>query len=421
MTRTVVILATLDTKGAEAAFLKETFARRGPTPLLLDLGLLGPPEVKPDISREEVANAAEATVSSLLTGLREVAIERMGTGAGLLLKRLYDQGQVHGVIGLGGNQGTAMACLAMQALPLGVPKVMVSTIASGNTRPYIGAKDITMIFAVADLLGGPNPISRSILTQAASALTGMVLWGQGGLEIPPGPPLIAITALGNTQPAVSRCLALLTEEGWRSVTFHASGAGGTAMEELIEAGKINAVLDITPHELVGEVLGYDIYAPVRPGRLTAAGRRGIPQVVSTGGLDYHCLGSKATIPVELQDRVTYMHNPLNANIMLTAEELHRLGKAMAERLNESAGPVALLLPRKGWSHYGREEGPLWNPKGMAAFAASLKANLKPQIDLLELDLHINDPPFAETCVKLLRKMLEGYKAEPRKEKGYARS
>lgn len=420
MAKAIVILATLDTKGAEAAFLKETFEQRGLTPLLLDLGLLEPPEVTPDIPREEVALAAEAAVSDLLAAPREVAMERMGAGAGLLLKRLYDQGRLHGVIGMGGNQGTAMACLAMQHLPLGVPKVMVSTIASGDTRPYIGAKDITMLFAVADLLGGLNPISRSILTQAASALTGMVLWGEG-LEVPSGPPLIAITALGNTQPAVTRCLKLLTSERWRPVTFHASGACGTAMEELIDAGKIDAVLDITPHELVGEVLGYDIYRPVRSGRLTAAGRRGIPQVISSGGLDYYCLGPKATIPLELQDRVTYMHNPWNANVMLTAEELHRLGRAMAERLNESTGPVSFLLPLKGWSHYGREEGPLWNPKGMAAFAASLKATLKPKIDLLELDLHINDPPFAETAVKLLRKMLEGWKVEPRKEKGYARS
>lgn len=417
MTKAIVILATLDTKGAEAAFLKEVFERKGLAPLLLDLGLLGPPEVAPDIPRDEVALAAEASVSGLLAGPREVAMERMGRGAGFLLRRLYDQGRLHGVIGMGGNQGTSMACLAMQVLPLGVPKVMVSTIASGDTRPYIGAKDIAMFFAVADLFGGPNPISRSILTQVAAALTGMVLWGEE-LAVPSGPPLIAITALGNTHPAVARCLKLLTYAGWRPVTFHASGACGTAMEELIDAGKIDAVLDITPHELVGEVLGYDIYRPVQPGRLTAAGRRGIPQVVSTGGLDYYCFGPKATIPPELQDRVSYMHNPLNANVMLTAEELSRLGKAMAERLNESAGPVSLILPLKGWSHYGREEGPLWNPMGRVAFATGLKASLRPKIELLELDLHINDPPFAETCVACLRKMWGKSQAEPREEKGH---
>lgn len=408
MAKSIAILATLDTKGAEAAFLKEMFAQRGLSPLLLDLGLREEPAVPPDISREAVAEAAEATVGGLLASSREEAMARMGTGAGILLRQRYEQGRLHGVIGLGGNQGTAMACLAMQALPLGLPKVMVSTVASGNIRPYIGAKDIAMVFAVADLFGGPNPISRSVLTQAAGALSGMVLWGEE-LGVSSKPLLVAITALGNTHPAVARCHELLAARGWCGVAFHASGACGTAMEELIAARKIDAVLDITPHELVGEILGYDIYTPVRPGRLTAAGRRGIPQVVSTGGLEYYCFGPKETMPPEVQDRVIYMHNPANANVMLTTAEMSRLGRAMAERLNESTGPVSLMLPLKGWSEYGREDGPLWNPKGRAAFAASLKASLRPNVELVELDLHINDPPFAETCVERLGTWLKEQK------------
>ncbi len=412
MAKTIAILATLDTKGAEAAFLKQIFAQRGLNPLLLDLGLLEDPVVSSDISRDAVAETAKASVAGLLASSRDEAMARMGVGAGILLKKLHDQGKLHGVIGLGGNQGTAMACLAMQALPLGLPKVMVSTVASGDIRPHIGSKDIAMVFAVADLFGGPNPISRSILTQAAGALSGMVLWGEE-LAVPSGLLVIAMSALGNTHPAVARCHELLTGEGWCGVTFHASGACGTAMEELIEAAKIHAVLDITPHELVGEILGHDIYTPVRPGRLTAAGRRGIPQVVSTGGLEYYCLGPRESIPPELQDRVIYMHNPANANVMLTAEEMSRLGQAMAQRLNQSIGPVSLILPLKGWSEYGREEGPLWNPKGRAVFAASLKAALRPNVELVELDLHINDPPFAETCVERLAAMLQGPSVRPR--------
>lgn len=406
MTRTVAVLATLDTKGREAAFVKQTLEDRGLRPLVVDLGLVGPPETTPDVSREEVARAAGVTVAGLLAGPRETAMERMGAGAGVLLKGLYQGGTLHGVIGIGGNQGTAVACSAMQVLPLGIPKVVVSTVASGNTRPYIGAKDIAMLFAVSDLLGGPNPVSRYVLAQAAAALAGMVLWGEG-LAVPPGPPLLAVTALGNTHPAVTRCLERIADHGWRAVAFHASGACGTAMEELIEAGHIDGVLDLTPHELVGEVLGHDIYTPVRPGRLTAAGRRGIPQVVSTGGLEYYCLGPKETIPPALRGRPTYMHNPLNANVALTAEELGRLAGAMAERLNASTGPVAVLLPLRGWSEYGREGGPLWNPEGLAAFAAGIRATLNPEVELVELDLHINDPPVAETCVDLVRKMLDG--------------
>ncbi len=416
--KTVVILSTLDTKGAETAFLKETFEQRGLTPLLIDLGLLGPPEIAPDISRGEVALAAQSSISRLLAEPREVAMAHMGKGAGHIVQRLCSEKRLSGVIGIGGNQGTAMSCLAMQAIPLGVPKVVVSTVASGDMRPYIGAKDIAVFFAVADLLGGPNPISRSVLSQAASALAGMIVWGEE-LIIAPGSPLVAITALGNTNSAVTLCVKLLVAEGWRTVAFHASGASGTAMEELIDAGKIDAVLDITPHELVGDVLGHDIYRPVRPGRLTAACRRGIPQVVSTGGVDYYCLGPKATIPPDLQNRPTVMHNSLNANVMLNSEELSRLGKTMAERLNSSTGPVALVLPLRGWSHYGREGGPLWNPSGRSAFTASLKSTLLPKVELLELDLHINEPPFAEVCVELLRKMLRGRRAEHQQGKSYA--
>lgn len=404
MARIVAILATLDTKGREAAFVKKALEERGLQPLVVDLGLVGPPQTTPDVSREEVARAADATIADLLAGLRDTAMERMGTGAGVLVKRLYEQGRLHGVIGIGGNQGTALACLAMQSLPLGVPKVMVSTTASGNTRPYIGAKDIAMFFAVADLLGGPNPVSAYVLSQAASAIAGMVLWG-GALSVPEGSPLVAITALGNTHPTVTRCLERLAGQGWRAVTFHASGACGSAMEELIEAGKFDAVLDITPHEFVGEVLGHDVYTPVRPGRLTAAGRCGIPQVVSTGGVDYYVLGPRETIPPLLRDRPSCMHNPFCANVALSVEEFGRLGRAMAERLNQSTGPVAFVLPLRGWSHYGREGGPLWNPDGRAAFGASLRAALSPKVELLEVDLDINDPPFADICVELLRRMV----------------
>jgi uncharacterized protein (UPF0261 family) len=418
MAKTVVIVATLDTKGAEAAFLKETLERRGLNALLVDLGLMERPEKEADVPRNEVALAARSSVARLRAGSRDVAMEGMARGGQKIVGRLYREGKLHGIIGVGGNQGTAMACQVMQSLPIGVPKVMVSTVASGDMRPYIGAKDITVLFAVADLIGGPNPVSRSILSQAASAVAGMVLWGED-VFIEPGPPLVAITALGNTHPAVNRCLKLVTSEGWRAVTFHASGASGTAMEELIEAGKIDAVLDITPHELVGDVLGFDIYKPVRPGRLTAAGRRGIAQVVSAGGVDYYCLGPKATIPQELLDRPMTMHNPLNANVALTVEELGRLGKVMAERLNASTGPVAFVLPLRGWSHYGREGGPLWNPSGRKAFEESLKSNLQDNVELLELDSHINDPSFAEACVGLLHEMLMGKKVRPRKGTTYA--
>ncbi|MEM4846675.1 MAG: Tm-1-like ATP-binding domain-containing protein [Thermosphaera sp.] len=402
---TVVILATLDTKGEEAAFLAEIFERQGFASRLLDLGLLEPPQITPHITRDEVARAARSSVAELVKSSKAIAMSRMSEGAGTLLKNLHSQEGVAGVIGIGGNQGAAMACSAMQVLPLGVPKVMVSTVVSGDIRPYIKAKDIAMFFSVGDILGGPNPITRSVLSQAAAALVGMMTWGEG-LEIPQGPPVVAITALGNTHPAVTRCVDRLKDYGYRVVPFHASGACGSAMEELIEEGKIDGVLDLTPHELVGDVLGADIYRPVRPGRLLAAARQGIPQVISTGGLDYYCFGPEETILPHLRDRTVYMHNPLNANVMLAEEELILLAEVMAERLNQSKGPVKVVLPRLGWSIYGSEGGPFWNPQGMAIFTERLKAALEPKVEVLELDAHINNPAFADTCANLLHTMLQ---------------
>ena len=400
----IAILATLDTKGLEADYLVQALARQGMKTKVLDLGVVGPPQTVPDISSEAVAEAALTSVNELRLAPRDVAMNRMGEGAGVMLKQLRDKGSLIGAVGIGGNQGTAMACTAMQNLPLGLPKLMVSTVTSGDIRPFIGAKDITMFFAVADLLGGPNPVTKHVLSQAAGAIAGMVRWGEP-LELRGEPTAVAITALGNTHDAVSRCLERLKGAGYRTIPFHASGACGSAMEELIELGHFAAVLDITPHELVGDVLGYDIYRPVRPGRLSAAARAGIPQVVCPGGLDYYCFGPQESIPSHLQDRTAYMHNRLNANVMLSEEEFARLASELAARLNQSTGPVTFVLPGRGWSKYGRVDGPLWNRAGHAAFAAELKRRLLSKVKLLELDTHINDPLVADTCVEEIKAML----------------
>lgn len=398
------MLATLDTKGPEASYLVETLRGLGLSPLLVDLGLLGPPTVAPDIPREEVARRAGASLEALLQRPQEEALQAMGRGAGLVLAELLAQGRLHGALGIGGNRGTAVACIAMQALPLGFPKVMLSTVASGDIRPFVRARDIAFLFSVGDLLGGPNPVSRSALSQAAAAVAGMAMWGQA-LYFEPGRPAVAITALGNTHPTVTRCLEALRALGWECVPFHASGACGTAMEELLRQGRFQGALDITPHELVGEVLGHDIYRPVEPGRLTSAGARGVPQVVCTGGLDYYCFGPPETVPEALRGRRVYMHNPFNANVALTPEEMALLGRVVAERLNASRGPAALVVPLKGWSIYGREGGPLWNPEGISAFRREVRARLKGTVRLVELEAHINDPLVADTCVGLLRDMM----------------
>jgi uncharacterized protein (UPF0261 family) len=397
----IAIIGTLDTKQGEVFFMKDLIRGRGHVPTVVDVGPLGPPLGDPDVSNEKVALAAGWRLPELVqTPGRDRIMKAMGEGAGRCLLDRFKNGRLDGVIAIGGNQGTAIASMAMGVLPIGFPKFMVSTVASGNIRPYVGNKDIGMVFSVADLVGGPNPVSRSILTNAVGAIIGMVEHGER-LTIRPGERTVAVTALGNTEPAVSHAMKLLQEAGFQAIAFHASGAGGSAMEELIEEGIIHGVLDLTPHELTEEVLGAGAYVPVRPGRLRPAGIKGIPMVVSTGGMEYLCFGPRDSIPFRLRRRRIYMHNPLNANVKVSRQEMAEVGRVMAARLNEARGPVAVLVPLQGWSVYGGPGGPLHDPAGNRALLRSLKENLRPEIVLEEVEAHINEPPFAELCVHRL--------------------
>jgi uncharacterized protein (UPF0261 family) len=294
--RKIVILRTLDTKRAEVGFVKELIQGRGHEATVVDVGPLGPPLDDPDVSNERIARLAGWDLPNLLrTPQRDQIMEAMGKGAGRCLLDRYKQDELDGVIGVGGNQGTAIASMAMRVLPIGFPKLIVSTVASGNIRPYIGNKDIVIIFSIADLIGGPNPVSRSILSNAVGALLGMVEYGQRiSLR---GERTIAISALGNTEPAVSYAVRSFREKGFHAISFHASGAGGSAMEELMEAGVIAGVLDLTPHELSEEVVGAGAYVPVRPGRLSVAGRLGIPQVISRDRSSIFALGQESRSPL----------------------------------------------------------------------------------------------------------------------------
>jgi uncharacterized protein (UPF0261 family) len=216
---------------------------------------------------------------------------------------------------------------------------------------------------------------------------------------------IAITALGNTEAAANRITSLLRDEGFQAITFHASGAGGTAMEELIEEGVFSGVIDLTPHELAEEVVGLGAYVPVRAGRLLVAGKHRIPQVVSTGAMEYLCFGPKESIPIQLRKRRMYFHNPLNANVKASRAEMSEMGKTMAERLSAARGPVEVLIPTRGWSIYGSKGGPLYDPAGNSALVKALKHYLKPKITLREIDANINDPQFSDECVNSLIRLL----------------
>ncbi|HZK65977.1 MAG TPA: Tm-1-like ATP-binding domain-containing protein [Chloroflexota bacterium] len=399
-----VVLATLDTKAPEAAFAAELIRGRGHRASIMDVGVMGDSSVTPDLPKEQVMEAAGTDPSRILGLRRDQIMDAMGRGAGILLRRMRDEGRLDGVLCLGGNQGTAIAGIALSRLPIGLPKVVVSTVASGNIRPYIGHRDVAMIFSVADLLGGPNTITRTIISNATGAMVGMAEMGIP-MRRDPDRKVVAITALGNTNGVVTRAAELLEGLGYEVVAFHASGACGSAMEELIGDGLIDGVLDLTTHELVGEVLGDDIYTPTVPGRLESAGRMGILQVVAPGGIEYFCFGPLESVPAKYLGRPIHHHNPYNMNIRTTPEEMKRLGGAVAGKLNRSNGPVMFLLPLRGWSVVGGPGGPLHDPAANQVFVDALKAELLPKVQLVEMDAAINDPEVAERAVEILHRQL----------------
>lgn len=413
--RAVAIIATLDTKEDEARFLQARLRGYGHEPRLVDVSTRGRPRLPlapVDATRERVAESAGVSLEALASMRRDEAVAAMGRGVRAILRTWLAGGDLGGAIGLGGHQGTAIAGLAMRALPVGFPRVLVSTVASGNIRPFIGASDIAVLFSVGDLLGGPNRITGPLLARAAGLLVGMMeaagassAAGHPSASGSRAGPAIAISALGNTHAAVTRVMASLRERAYEVVPFHASGAGGSAMEALVRDRVFDAVIDLTPHELVGEVLGDDVYAPVSPGRLTAAGEVGIPQVVAPGGLDYFVFGPEETVPARYRGRPIHHHNPYNTNVRATADELRRLGEVLAGRLNEAHGPTAFLYPLRGWSHIGQEGGPLWDPTANEALRAALRSRLRPGIRYAEIDAPINAPSFADAVATVAHEFL----------------
>jgi uncharacterized protein (UPF0261 family) len=321
-----------------------------------------------------------------------------------VLTEWHGRGQLDGVLGIGGNQGTAIAASAMRELPFGLPKYIVSTVASGNVRGFVGDSDIVMAFSVADLLGGPNVVIGTVLRQAAAAMAAMAGSGSTSMARPSGP-LVAVTAFGNTHQAVLAASERLAQAGVAVVPFHASGASGSAMERFIRQGLFDGVLDLTTHELLAELYPADIYAPVRPGRLTAAAERGVPQVVAPGGLEYHCFAAADTIPAALHDRPVHYHNPNNTNVRSSSAELVEVARAMAARLNAARGPVAVLIPSLGWSQVGSPGGPLHDPAANAAFADELRRQVDDRIGIRELPVTINDPTFGAQAADLLLRQL----------------
>jgi len=400
--RTVVLVGTLDTKGDEYAYLRDRLQRHGVNTLLVDVGTLEPPRAHPDIDRHEVAGAAGIDLDELVAARdRGRAVSAMATAAAAIVRRLYDEGRCHGILAAGGSGNTAIATSAMRALPVGVPKLMVSTVAAGDTRAYIGATDLMLMASVTDV-AGINSISGRILANAAAAMAGMV--DAPPVELGDQRRLVAATMFGVTTPAVTAAREALEQRGYEVLVFHATGTGGMAMEGLIDSDFIAGVLDLTTTELADRLVGGVLAAG--PERLEVAGRKGLPQVVSLGALDMVNFGPRDTVPPQFESRNLYIHNPSVTLMRTTPEENAELGRIIAEKLSGARGPVALFVPLKGVSAIDVEGGPFHDPIADRALFDAVRDNLAENVELHELERNINDPEFAAAMVEKLGEYLQ---------------
>lgn len=408
--KTVALIGTLDTKGEEFSFLRERIESAGLRTQMIDVGVLGSTSIAADISQAEVAAAANENLAALRTERdRGRSVTTMAVGAKAILVRLFEQGAIHGVVSLGGSAGTAIATAAMRALPYGFPKLMVSTLAAGDIKPYVGTTDICMMPSVLDI-AGLNHVSRRIISNAAAAICGMV--ASEPASSPNQKPAIAATMFGVTTPCVTVARHTLEERGYEVLVFHATGAGGQAMEQLIEDGAFRAVLDITTTELADELVGGVMSAG--PHRLQAAGRKGIPQIVCPGAIDMVNFGPLETVPPQFRSRNLYIHNPSVTLMRTTPEECAEIGRITATRLNRTSGPVTVLIPLQGVSAIDKIGAPFYSPEALDAYCRALKTTLSPTIRVIELDAHINDEGFAVVAANLLMELL-GFSMEMKAE------
>jgi uncharacterized protein (UPF0261 family) len=398
----VFLFATLDTKGHEAAFVRDLLTFWEVPVTLADVGALGTPAVRADIPRERIFELAGTSLDAVRAKAdRGEAVTLAARGAARLARDAYRSGELAGVLGLGGSAGTTIATAAMKALPLGVPKVMLSTLASGTVRQFVGDKDIFMLNAVVDILG-INRVSRQVLSQCARAMAGLI-------RFPPATshdddrPLVAASMFGVTTPCVERAKQTLERAGYEVLVFHATGNGGQAMESLIAEGLIAGVLDITTTELADEHVGGFLSAG--PERLTAAARSGVPQVVSTGAVDMVNFYGPESVPTKFAQRTFYRHNANVTLMRTTPEENAAIGRDIGRKLSAATGPVSILLPRQGVSAIDKEGQPFDDPTARRALHDAI-ASTASGLEVTELDLHINDPEFADTAARTLIDLMQ---------------
>jgi uncharacterized protein (UPF0261 family) len=400
--KTIVILATLDTKGREAQYLRSQIEALGFGVLLIDTGVLNPPAVKPDISRKEVAAAAGTPFERLAANPnREVAAPIMAEGATRIVSDLVEKQKVHGIVSLGGTQGTTLSTKVMRALPYGFPKVMVSTMASGNVAPWLDIKDITMMFSVTDILG-LNPVMRKILANAAGAVCGMA-----GVSVAlerGEKPLVAVTTVGITTQGAMKAVQVIESAGYETIVFHAVGSGGRAMEQMMREGLIGAVLDYATIEVSNEM--FHALLAGGPERLTTAGRLGLPQVLCPGAIEVLVFNEPETVPPRYQGRTFIRHSPQITDVRLNKEEMREVGKEIASRLRHTREPAVFLIPTAGYDSYAVKGKGFYDPEADAAFVAELKSGCPPNVTIIERDTHIEDGEFASEAARHLLSLLQ---------------
>ena len=402
MSVTIAIVGCLDTKGEEMAYLRDVIEAAGNQTWVIDTGVLEAPAFEADTSREAVAGAGGSSLAELLEKKdRGFAMTVMSEGAALITADLFADSKIDGIIAAGGSANTTIGAAAMQALPVGFPKVLVSTLACGDVSAWVGTRDITMMYSVVDI-AGINRMSAVILRNGANAVAGMAA---GKKDEPAATkPLIAASMFGVTTPCVTEARRILEEAGFEVIVFHATGTGGRTMEALIGDGCFAGVLDITTTELADELVGGILSAG--PGRLTAAGRRGIPQVVSVGAVDMVNFGSPDTVPDQFAHRLLYRHNPAVTLMRTTPSETREIGRRIAQRLGSANAQVKLFLPLRGVSLIDTEGEPFYDPEADTALFEAIRENAEDGIEIHELDTDINKPAFAQACAAALLEMLD---------------
>jgi uncharacterized protein (UPF0261 family) len=403
--KTIAVLATLDTKGKEAEFLREQIGTHGHAAMIIDVGVTGTPAGRADVSRTEVAEAGGTPLAQLLKNPdREKAAPVMAEGATKIVTRLAAEKKIHAVLGLGGTQGTTLCTRVMRALPYGFPKVMVSTMASGNVAPWVDIRDITMMFSVADIMG-LNPVTRKILANAAGAVCGMA---STTVEMETKDTnLVAVTTVGITTLGAMKAVEVLEAAGLHTIVFHAIGAGGRAMEQMMKEGIITGVLDYSTIEVSNEM--HHALLAGGPERCTTAGKLGIPQVVVPGAIEVLVYNEPETVPAPFNTRTLIRHSPQITDVRLNAPEMAAVGRELAKRLSFTKDRAVFMIPTAGYDSYAVKGKGFYDPEADAAFVKELTANLPSCFEVVKRDTHIEDPAFATEAAKTLLSLIEAKK------------